>query len=527
MLKEAFPAAFHPRLPAFMGTWAVPLRLESRVSPRVVAGLLSALLHLALLFLLLSGGQYDGSNDGETPITRLLLFESRNADPREGVEAPPLEPSVPTMNLPEQLSAENSEPPSPLFHDLDSEPAEPILAPPAEITAATEAISTETIDAPSTFVMPQAERLELAQRLARLAEELTKTSRAQVTWEQDGKQYNAELVLERAQHGTEFDRVIADVSAEDRGKQLTTRIMLKRLAFSHFTQMVDRWDPMVQLHDDEITGRVHINSRFNLLFDRKAAPRFFGKVTTAASSFETQSLGMRRDADIFRGGIETRAGRITLPEEVQPFAWAPRDGNARIHELVNDTQIRFFADGSYTWRDRNAQTAEYRNEPSELPVYFIATRRATLYVQGVVSGKVLVYSPQSIVVEGSITYAHDPRHAPDSRDYLGLVCDRYIEVAPPHVTGPGDLDIQAAIFAGRRFIVRSIDHPRSATLRIFGSLAAGSVSASEPRYATKVEYDNRLEQLRPPGFPSTNRFTAENWDGLWTEASGQATSDAF
>jgi hypothetical protein len=139
-------------------------------------------------------------------------------------------------------------------------------------------------------------------------------------------------------------------------------------------------------------------------------------------------------------------------------------------------------------------------------------------VQGVVSGKVLVYSPEKIVVEDSITYAHDPRESPDSRDYLGLVSDRMVVVAPPSITGPGDLEIDAAIFAGRRFLVTNIDHPRSATLRIYGSVAVGTISATEPRYATKIEYDTRFERQRPPGFPSTNRYeVAADWDGRWTE----------
>lgn len=503
-------------------------RLKSRVSLRVLAGSFTALLHLGLLFLLASsGGRYDGINDGETPITRVVLLESRNTDHRNGIESPPVEPTVPPINLAEQLNAENSKPPSLLLRDLNSEPDDAIAAPPAELTAATDSVSTDAIDVPSTFLMPPAEKSALEQRLARLAEELVKTPRAHVTWEQDGKQYNAELVQERATDGLEFDHVIAEVSAENRGELLTTKIKFKRLALSHFTQMIDRWDPMVQLHDDEIVGRLHVNSRFNLTYDRRTAPKLLGKVTTAANSFNMQSTGSRRESDIFRGGIETRTERIAMPDEVQPFAWAPRDGNARIHEFLNDTRIRFFADGSYAWRDINARTGQYLNEPSEQPVYFVASGGATLYVQGVVSGKILIYSPQRIVIEGSLTYAHDPRHTADSRDYLGLVCDRYIEIAPPYVTGSGDLDIQAAIFAGRRFVVADIDHERSATLRIYGSLAAGSVSASEPRYAMKVEYDGRLEQLRPPGFPSTDQFVAEDWDGVWTEAPERAAAGSF
>jgi hypothetical protein len=151
-------------------------------------------------------------------------------------------------------------------------------------------------------------------------------------------------------------------------------------------------------------------------------------------------------------------------------------------------------------------------------VYFVAAPHVTLSVQGVAAGRILVYSPLRIVIEGNLTYASDPRRDRGSEDFLGLVSDRDVEVAPPGVTGPGDLEIDAAIYAGRRFIVTSIDHPRSATLHIYGSLAAGTLTASEPRYATKIEYDVRFERERPPGFPSTNRYEAANWDGQWTTA---------
>lgn len=491
--------------------------LESRAS-RVLAVALSAALHLGLFILLLSyGGQYDGIDGGETPITRLVMLESRNADRRDGIELPPRELTVPQINVPEPALAQ-SEPPAQLLGALHPEPEPAAVVPPAELTVATDPVSTDVIDAPATIDVPEVDTATFVRHLEHLAENLVKTPQAQVTWEQDGRQYTATMILERAKDGVEFDHVIAEVSAERRGKQLTTRINLKRLAFSNFTQMIDRWDPTVQLHDDAIVGRFHINSQFNLLYDRRVAPQFLGKVTTAASGFSAQATGRNREADIFRGGIETRAERIVLPNELQPFAWAERKANARVHELVDDTDIRFFPDGSYMWRIHGAQDAQYRNEPSAQPVYFIGTLATTLYVKGVVSGTVLIYCPRRIVVEGNLTYAHDPRVVANSHDYLGLVSDRYIEVAPPYATGPGNLDIQAAIFAGRRFIVTEIDSGRPATLRIYGSLSAGSVSASEPRYATKIEYDGRFEQQRPPGFPSTNRFAAEDWDERWTEA---------
>ena len=279
------------------------------------------------------------------------------------------------------------------------------------------------------------EKAVVSQRLERLAEKSLEANLTEVAWQQDGKQYSALLIREPAIDGTALERVIAQVSASERGKLLTTIVNLRRLAFSQFTQMVDFWDPMVQLHDDEIVGRFHSNSQPKLLYDPHTAPKFFGKVTTAARSFNMESRARRRDSEIFRGGVETRAGRIELPESPQPFEWAPKDENARIHQFTSDAHIRFYRDGSYTWSTRESSVPEYLNEPSGHPAYFIAASMSTLYVQGVVEGRVLIYSPQRIVIEGNLTYASDPRDAPDSRDCVGLVSNKYVEVAPPSVTG--------------------------------------------------------------------------------------------
>src|SRR6185312_16622785 len=92
-----------------------------------------------------------------------------------------------------------------------------------------------------------------------------------------------------------------------------------------------------------------------------------------------------------------------------------------------------------------------------------------------------------------------------------------IEVAKPDVTGPGDIEIDAALYARRRFTITDETTPGRATLFIFGSLTAGTLSATEPRYATKVQFDPRFEHTRPPGFPMTNHYEVEQWDGEWRE----------
>lgn len=495
------------------------------MSQKLCAGGLAAALHIGLLLALtFTGGRYDGRDSGDTPTIKLVLLEALDADSREGIEVPTIEPIVPAVPKREQPRVEIDSPAPSVRSVPDVTPG------PVEIAATTPVAEVIHLDVPlpaieaATVTLSATEQRSLSKRLERLAEESIDTPRAQLTWQEDGKQYSAVLIRERANDGMALERVVAEISASDRGRMWTTRVNMKRLAFSHFTQLVDWWDPDVQLHKDEIVGRFHSNTRFNLLHDRQATPKFLGMVTTAGSGFSAQRNGRARDSDIFKGGLETRVNRIVLPEKLEPFAGVNRDAAGRVHEIAGDTRITFFADGGYTLRGASAEAATDVQQPSPTPVYFMAARGVQLRVKGTVAGQFLVYSPDRIEIEGQLRYAHDPRITADSPDYIGLVSDRYVVIAPPGVTGPGDLEVHAAIFAGRRFIVTSIEHPRSATLRIYGSVSSGTLTASEPRYAMKIEYDTRFEQRRPPGFPSTARHEVEQWDGRWTEI-GQVADD--
>lgn len=505
----------------------LPGCFERRSTQHALAGIASVALHAGIIvWALYSGGRHEGVGHSDATLTQLVMIEAPDVDRADGIELLPIAPAVELLEPTPELQIQ-AEPLLAASEAINTEHAEEPSSAPDEPSETTAAIIAEAVQPATTFQMSAEEQAALSQRLAKLAEELQDSPETPLEWEENGKQYSARMIWERARDGTALDRVVAQVSASDQGKILSTRVMLKRLAFSQFTQMVDRWDPMVQLHDDVIVGRFHSNSRFNIMHDPWKGPKFLGKVTTAARSYDMQSSGRKRQAEIFRGGVETRTSRINLPEALQPFAWAPANSDARVHELTEDTRIRFFADGSYMWRANGSPEAHYLNAPSKHPVYFIANLGTTLYVQGVVAGNILVYSPNRIVIEDDLTYAHDPRQDRDSRDFLGLVSDRYIEVAPPGVTGPGDLEIHAALFAGRRFVVRDIDYSRSATLRIYGSLSAGSLSASEPRYATQIEYDPRFENRRPPGFPLTSRYETDDWDGRWVEKQEQMAEETF
>ena len=143
-----------------------------------------------------------------------------------------------------------------------------------------------------------------------------------------------------------------------------------------------------------------------------------------------------------------------------------------------------------------------------------------MHVQGTVNGAVLVYSPRNIVIENDLVYAADPEVNPESDDYLGLVSGRFVRIANAQTTGEGDLLIHASIYAKRRFSVGRFRSRNDGALVIYGSLTAGSISATEPRYSTKILFDPRLEEVRVPSFPMTDRYEILAGDSTWARPEG-------
>jgi hypothetical protein len=240
-------------------------------------------------------------------------------------------------------------------------------------------------------------------------------------------------------------------------------------------------------------------------------PVFNGRVTVAdAQDVSTgDGAGYLNRKKLFPAGIERRVRRIALPERA-----FTSDATAHSQRFERDTVLTFHSDGSFAWRALDAVADESNRAFGDEPFYLVAADDVALHVEGTVDGKVLVYSPHRIVIRGDLHYADDPR-APQTDDYLGLVTDGTVEIAEPAVTGSGDLEVYASIYAGRRFLVRSYNSRRSGTLLIHGSLTAGTLSATEPRFGTRIEFDDRLTTMRAPGFPLSDRYELDSASGEW------------
>jgi hypothetical protein len=374
---------------------------------------------------------------------------------------------------------------------------------------------------PASALQP-AEETQLARRIeswSRSFNDLRKAARPRV-WRRDGREYVARIERQPASGPMDLDHVEVVVTTEQEGQLLETRMRMKRLAFSHFTQLVDRWDVTMQMHDDEIHGRFHSNAEMVIGATREVAPRFHGLVTTAAGGYKVATPdNVPRKREVFLGGIDKNAGYIDLPRVGVPLGDSEPEQALARRFFDEDTEIEFLSEGGYRWRPQGSNGGWQRDDMGVQPLYLLARPRVILDIRGKLRGTVLVYSPYRIRIAGSLLYARDVRGRADVDDYLGIASDGDVVIAPPEITGPGDLVIEAAIYARGRFAVPDLYAEPAATLRVYGSVTAGMISASEPRYATRIEFDRRFERLRPPAFPQTNRYELDNWDRRWRAVS--------
>jgi len=468
--------------------------------------------------------------------------------PATAAAAEPTEPTQANANAPaETVAAE--EPPTPSAAQEELSPpadaaSEAPLAGANELAAATDtaaqadeerspSASTPPADAPTAAEargerMPSRQQQMIAKRFASWNGRFTPgEGTPSVDWKQNGQAYTAVFRAPSAADPMGLEHIVVDVSTQQGGKRMSTQLTMTRLAFSNFAQFVDKWDPRVQIHDDVIDGRFHSNTQINVLSTGNVTPVFRGKVTLASRDIATETIGLigvqmpinRRK--VFPEGIETGVRRILLPSRFLPLLNEAANGDAA-QRFERDARITFYEDGTYGWSYVKDGAPEQRRAILEPAHYLIGLDGATLRIRGTVNGKVLVYSQRDIVIEDDLVYA-DGRDAAAADDYLGLVAESDVEIAEPAVTGGGDLEVQASIYARRRFAVLEYLSRRSGTLSIFGSVTAGSITATEPRFATKIEFDRRLANVRPPSFPLTDRYELESWNGQWVE---EPASDA-
>ncbi|MFQ5627486.1 MAG: hypothetical protein ACE5I1_01900 [bacterium] len=370
---------------------------------------------------------------------------------------------------------------------------------------------------PAQLAIPSEKQKKLLKKLRKLTDTFLPPTQndSAFVWKDKDRLYAVNIRHKTAENASAFDALEVEVSTKQYGRILSTKMHMQRLGFSQFALFVDYWNPYVMVHDDKFDGRFHTNTEFKLSSGRGVHPKFEGKVTTAGYRIhKADRFGYTNNDSIFKGGLETGTPEIKFPKNLNKLANSAVNDSSRI-AFDSEAWIVFYRDGSFSWKSKAGKKSQKRIRLPETPFTIVGQSKKKLHVMGVVHGKVLIYNKGHIAIDGNLTYARAPEIFNEAEDFLGLVSEKNIEIGAPKETGPGDLYVYAAMLAKGNFVVRNYYSPNHGTLFIYGSLTAGSLSATEPRYATRIRFDKRLKTRRPPHFPMTDRYELQKWDGMW------------
>jgi len=337
---------------------------------------------------------------------------------------------------------------------------------------------------------------------------------ATIQWESQGSLYRGTFSREKLSDVMALEKLHINLRRNKNGQERFTEIHYKRLAFSNYAQVVNRWDDNVMISEDVFEGRFHSNTSINIEPGKKLESVFLGKVYIATFRDPPKK---RANKKFFAEQLTLGAEKIVLPKDVSPLDNEISPDKSQVHTFTEDATVRFLSNGEYEWSFGKSKVWQSKRAIHMDASYLIAEKGVRLSVLGEVAGKVIVYSPERITVAGNIVYVNDPRANPGSEDYLGLISEKNVEIAEHKIVGDGDLNIHGAIYAKRRFVVRRFRVGSNAKMIILGSVSAGSLSATEPRYTTQVIFDRRLENNRPPLFPITEQYELSYWDERWRQ----------
>ncbi len=311
----------------------------------------------------------------------------------------------------------------------ESAPILTTTAPSEDVVAKVEEAAPDAVVA----VMPKPEKEMVTRNVQQLALKLldSNMTNTELSWQQDGQQYSARVMRQPALDSTGIEQVIAEVMTSKNGKRMKTRLSLKRLAFSHFTQLVNHWDRNIMLHDDVIDGRFHSNTEFafSTTKDVAAAVLRQGDHGRIARSRSTVSIGVATRT-CSRAATRPRPIRVNLPQgharcrERRRGRRPPRVHRRHAHHLQRGWQLRL------AQRERRRPAATRRTEPARA-LSRSATRAPSSTCAAPSSGMFTVFTPNDIEIEDDLVYAKDPRQTVLSRDFLALISGRDICIAAP------------------------------------------------------------------------------------------------
>ncbi|KAA3618076.1 MAG: DUF4900 domain-containing protein [Calditrichaeota bacterium] len=281
---------------------------------------------------------------------------------------------------------------------------------------------------------------------------------------------------------------------------------------------------------DLIEGPLHSNDRISIT----GSPTFMGKVTSSATSFN-QGGGYNPD---FQEGYQLGVPQVDFPvlqDVIDNYLLENGGSNPPLTidaRFNRDAEVIFNPNGTITysvWRYNYWGSKVYiiQNQVVDLAsVSGMINVKGDVDVKGTVKGQVTLLASDNINIVDNILY-HDSGAggipSTSSTDVLGLISVKNIVIADTYANRSDCIVNGAMLALGTSFTVENYySGSHRGTLSIYGSLSqkirgpVGTFSSwgGSTGYSKNYHYDQRLNAMIPPYFPTTGQYEVTNWTDL-------------
>jgi hypothetical protein len=311
----------------------------------------------------------------------------------------------------------------------------------------------------------------------------------------------------------------------------TVEVILQPSSFAKFCVYLKQMTGVYWATGDTVRGPCHIDNQFNV----SGNPVFFGKTTASGKLYKNPSTSKPQ----FLGGFQTGIS-VPMPLNLDQAKTAASSGGklftppaAPAGNYIVD--ITFNADGTLRYIETKGATKLKDTTvtlTSLAPNGVILVNNGNLLLKGTIKGRATVgalgtsTTAGNCIIMGDILCSDDPQTNPNSKDMLGVIVDRDIQMPLPSgfptVACKHDYLIEAALFTrtGKFYATQDSRMGRLGNVTIHGSIASYSIGAFATAdskgnilygYSNIFNFDTRFMSSSPPYYPNTSLFEVLSW----------------
>ncbi len=339
----------------------------------------------------------------------------------------------------------------------------------------------------------------------------------------------------------EFSTIVSNITGTNRKKihsfgtfqnfTDTVEVILQPSSFAKFCVYLKQMTGVYWATGDTVRGPCHIDNQFNVLGD----PVFFGKTTAKGALYKKTASSKPQ----FLGGFQTGIS-VPMPLNLNEAKNAATSGGKYFTVPASPAgnyviDFTFNANGTIRYKETKGATTIKDTTvslTSLAPNGVIMVNGGNILVRGTIKGRATIGALGSsstagnCIIMGDILCSDDPQTNPGSKDMLGIVVDRDIQIPLPSgfptVGCKHDYLIEAALFTrtGKFYATQDNRMGRLGNVTVHGSLSSYSIGAFATAdakgkilygYSNIFNFDTRFMSSSPPYYPNTSLFEVLSW----------------